>query len=235
MIKVFVRHCNFSENSIDKKRPKFFSKEKCFENLLKTKKKETEVTIFFDGTVPQNSYLNQQDVKIISKLCGSDSSSFNNLLDYITSLSLSDNDIVYLLEDDYLHANHWDTILEEGLGISEIDYVTLYDHPDKYNYSTLAPNVGYDKLTSKIYITNNSHWRTIPSTTNTYAMRYSTLKKDLNIHKKYCSFGKITLDHAKFLEINNKEPKLISCIPGLSSHIVEEYMSPLTDWKQYSV
>jgi hypothetical protein len=52
MIKVFVRHCNFSENSVNKQRPSFFSKESCFNNLLNTKKKETHITVFFDGNNP---------------------------------------------------------------------------------------------------------------------------------------------------------------------------------------
>lgn len=234
MIKVFVRHCSFSENSVNKQRPNFFSKESCFNNLLKTKKKETHITAFFDGNNPF-SWLKKENVDVISKVCGSDSSSFSNLLDYIITLDIKNDDIIYLLEDDYLHKDNWDAAIEEGLSIPNIDYLTLYDHPDKYNYHKLAPGIGYENLTSKIYVTKNYHWRTIPSTTNTYAMKFKTFKKDFLIHKKYCSFGKVTLDHAKFLEINNKEPKLISCIPGLSSHIVEEYMSPLTDWKQYSV
>jgi hypothetical protein len=233
MLRVFVRHCNFSQNSVSKGRPSFFSKEVCFNNLLRTKKQETEVTVFFDGTPEKNSFLNNKDIKIVSKICGSDSASFSSLLDYITSLDINPEDNIYLLEDDYLHKPGWDTVLEEGLNIFGIDYVTLYDCPDKYFYTSLAPDAGYETLVSKIYLTKSSHWRTTPSTTNTYAMKYKTLLNDFSIHKKYCSFSRITLDHFKFLELNKERKRLVSALPGWSTHVVEGYMSPIVDWEQY--
>ena len=42
-----------------------------------------------------------------------------------------------------------------------------------------------------------------------------------------------TLDHQKFLELNQKGRYLISCLPGYSTHSVKEWISPCIDWSQY--
>ena len=47
----------------------------------------------------------------------------------------SPDDIVYLLEDDYLHLPDSMKLITEGLGIA--DYVTLYDHSNLYKTGNL--------------------------------------------------------------------------------------------------
>jgi hypothetical protein len=89
----------------------------------------------------------------------------------------------------------------------------------------------YKDLTSKIFHTSSCHWRTTPSTTNTFAMRYSTLMEHLPIHRQFSSGQKISADHEKFLELGRQGALLISSIPGWSTHIESNLVSPCTDWE----
>lgn len=235
MIYTFVRQCNYSANSVNKERPSWYSKERIWQNLLKTSPQmSNDITIIFDGTPNSNHFLFNYKGKMICKHGGNDAASFRNTLDHVMTLNLKDEDIVYFLEDDYLHLPNWNIVLEEAFKYTNADYVTLYDHPDKYFYKELVPDFGYDKLKSTIFVTPHCHWRTVPSTTNTYAAKYSTLKKHISTHYKWCdpTNSPITLDHLKFLDLGNQGATLISSIPGWSAHIVTNYMSPLIDWEK---
>ena len=89
----------------------------------------------------------------------------------------------------------------------------------------------YEDLQSKIIATSSVHWRTTPSTTNTYACKLKTLKKHFDIHVQYCDLiEKWTKDHDKFTHLWNIGSNLISCIPGYSTHGETAWLTPLTDW-----
>ena len=96
----------------------------------------------------------------------------------------SDDDIVYLLEDDYLHLPGSKQLITEGLEIA--DYVSLYDHPDQYKTGNLrlrgaAPMNRFGLHRWRVFLTANSHWREAPTTTMTFASRVKTLKEDYRI------------------------------------------------------
>jgi hypothetical protein len=83
----------------------------------------------------------------------------------------SEDDSVYLLEDDYIHKPGSSLALSEGLLLA--DYVTLYDHPDKYRLAAESGNrFNHQKLHPTIlYASPTSHWRETNSTTMTFACR----------------------------------------------------------------
>lgn len=227
MIRIFQRHCNFSSNSHNKPRPEWFDREKIFDSLISTLDSRVDYTAFHDsgnGEI-ENHFLNNKNVNKISKKGGNDAQSFLNVLNYVIEQNYNDEDIIYFLEDDYLHKPGWIDILIEGFEYIGADYYTLYDHPDKY-YLPM-----YDELQSKIIATPSVHWRTTPSTTNTYACKFGTLKKHLDIHIQYCDLvAKWTKDHDKFTHLWKIGSNLISCIPGYSSHIEANMLSPVTNW-----
>lgn len=229
-IELFVRHCNFSEVSQHKNRLEGFSRQKCFENLLSTLDKRVNVTFLLDefhSSEKPHFILEQTDFPVIQIKEGTETGSFLRLLDHVSSLHLKPETIVYFLEDDYLHRDGWIDVLLEGFSIPEASYVTLYDHRDKYFLSI------YKELTSKIFHTPSCHWRTTPSTTNTYAMKYGTLMEHLPIHRQFSLGRKISADHEKFLELGRQGAALISSIPGWSTHVELNLASPCFDWEMF--
>ena len=229
MIEVFLRHCYYSQiqEQPNKERPDWWNKEKIFHNFKNTLNPETtNYTIIYDeyyGKI-ENTFLSQEkDVHIIS--AGGEAKSFIMTLDYILSQNFDDDTIIYFLEDDYVHRPEWDIILQEGFTLP-VSYVTLYDHKDKYTEM-------YADLMSKILITNHSHWKPVPSTTQTFAVKFKTLKEDKEIHQKYSTNTEPSQDHTKFLELNQRGKHLISCLPGYSTHSVKEWISPCINWSTY--
>jgi hypothetical protein len=229
MIRIFQRHCNFSSNSHTKPRPTWFDREKIFDSFISTLDQRTEYTAFHDSGNGElsNHFLNNKNVNIVSKPGGNDAQSFLNLLNYVIEQEYDGDDIIYFVEDDYLHKQGWIDVLLEGFEYIGADYYTLYDHPDKY-YLPM-----YSDLQSTIIATPTVHWRTTPSTTNTYACRFKTLKQHFNIHVKYCDLvEKWTKDHDKFTELWQVGSNLISSIPGYSTHVEENMLSPAVNWSK---
>jgi len=227
MIRIFQRHCNFSTQSAHKPRPEWFDREKIFDSLISSLDERTSYIAFHDsgnGGI-EDHFLNNKEVKKISMKGGNDAQSFLNLLNYVIEQKYDNEDIIYFTEDDYLHKPEWIDIMLEGFEYIGADYYTLYDHPDKYYLQA------YEDLQSKIIATPSVHWRTTPSTTNTYACKFKTLKQHFDIHVKYCDLvEKWTRDHEKFIHLWNLGSNLVSSIPGYSTHVEGNMLSPTIKW-----
>jgi hypothetical protein len=129
----------------------------------------------------------------------------------------------------------------EGIQIG--DYVSLYDHPDKY----LPPEQGGNPLVkdggenTKLLLTRSSHWKVTNSTTMTFATRVQTIQEDQAIWWKYTQKN-TPQDFKAFAElcghtflknkITSPKRKLISCLPSRATHIELKHLAPLTDWHQ---
>lgn len=225
-----MRHCFSSNISKHKKRLPGFSSEKCFENLLQTSDlKKVNLTFFLDIAHRKKTHFLERQHKfpLVTFEAGSEAVSFLKMIDHVTGKSFPKETIIYFLEEDYLHREGWTEILREGLTLPNVDYVTLFDHRDKY----LFPE--YKTLCSKIFHTKSCHWRTTPSTTNTYAMRFGTLQRHLDVHRCFSMNRKISADHEKFLKLGEVGACLISSIPGFSTHVESEFLSPTHNWEKY--
>ena len=146
---------------------------------------------------------------------GSQAKSWQSTLEYVSNINFPEDQIIYFLEDDYLHRESWNKILLEGFDLN-VDYISLYDHLDKYKLPL------YQKLQSKILISKSCHWRTVPSTTLSFAVKFKTFKKHFDIYKKF-NF----IDSGKTKDLFKKKVTFSSPIFLNSLCIVSTFVSNL--------
>jgi len=209
-------------------RPHWFNKEKCYNSIYNGLCTYDTIHILFDGDKKElPKYIIPETIEKLECFDGgSDAHSYNYVLNYVKN-NFSEQDLIYIVEDDYLHLPTWSKALREGAELDYTEYWTLYDHPDKY-IRECKP--------CKLYLTYNYLWRTAESTTNTVAFKYQTLMKHWDTHKKFCDFeAGMTWDHAKFLELKEKYNAEVSYpIPGHSTHCDSRALAPIKDWEHFN-
>jgi hypothetical protein len=171
-------------------------------------------------------YIHPNQITKVSVVHGA--GTFNLALD--EALKLDDNEVVYFLENDYLHKRKSNEILLEGIELGA-DYVALYDHPDKYINAEDGGNPyieGRGEVT-KVYVTNSCHWKLTNSTTMTFAATVKTLRRDEEILRSFTS-GTHPNDFHMFLALRDKGYSLVTPLPGYATHGETAWLSPLTDW-----
>lgn len=236
-LNIFYRHVHIRADRLsrdpNKSRPTWFSHETCFLNLIKTIKldplgERVKITIVYDGSV--------EDLKddFILKYCfndpqihlqlikgGSDLNSFLITTQLAQESTEFDTDLIYFLENDYLHKFGWiSNVFELYQSSCEFDYLSLYDHNDKYIYDI------YKDLVSKIIVTNTHHWRTAPSTCATFLLSKTKLNRDYDVLTSgltdYYFFNKL---------VSERKRILLTPVPGLATHSMEGYLSPAVNWE----
>jgi len=222
-IHIFYRHYNISGNDF-KNRPSWFDFEKCFVNLLSTIEGENiDLHLIMDGEIESNFINQYKDKFILHQIkAGNDQSSFYQTWQIVKETKIEDQDLIYFLENDYLHLKGWVNKVKELFKTYRLPhYVSLYDHNDKYFLSM------YENLVSKIFTTETHHWRTTPSTCGSFIVNKNIFNLDYDVHTT--TFG----DHDKFLSLGQEKNRLIiTPIPGLSTHCMEGLMSPTINWQK---
>ena len=223
-IHIFYRHYNISGND-NRGRPQGFDFEKCFINLLNTiEGKNIDLHVVMDGNPKTNFVDKYKDKATIHQIkAGNDFPSFQETCKIAKNIVTNPTDLVYFLENDYLHTLNWvEKITELFSTYKLLHYVSLYDHKDKY----LAPQ--YEDLVSKIFLTENHHWRTTPSTCGSFIITSELLEQD------YDFLTSVEGDHNKFTLLNEQRNRMvINPIPGLSTHCIEGLMSPTINWEKH--
>jgi hypothetical protein len=221
-----------SDVGYNKIKPNYINNENCLKNFC---------NIFLDYTYNINiiadncskstismikKYIDPANIEEVS--VGYGAGTFNLALD--KALNQDDEEIIYFVENDYLHKQNSPKILKEGFELGA-SFVSLYDHPDKY----INPNEGGNPYCeggaedTRVYLTNSCHWKITNSTTMTFAAKVSTLKRTEPILRKHTS-GIHPNDFSMFLELREQNELLITSIPGYSTHGEVAWLSPLTDW-----
>lgn len=203
-----------------KQKPEYVTKTNCLLNFVKHFG-DTDLNIVFDNCKNETITACMEiapDAKVVGTSLGN-AGSFLYALDM--ALQLPDDEVVYMAEDDYVHRNGSRQALLEGLEIA--DYVSLYDHIDKYMQQNLRPEY--------ILRTNTTHWRTCISTTMTFAAKVGTLRKCESSIRKWTS-GAHPDDHRMFCELGSAGYTLISALPGYATHGESAFLSPGCDWEK---
>ncbi len=163
--------------------------------------------------------------RIVQLNYGSGGITFLHAALMVKDSSVSDDTMIYFVEDDYIHTDGSLQKILQGLSLSGVDYVTGYDHPDKYMQPIQS------SLESKLYMTATCHWRTTPSTTMTFATTARTVRADYSLYETYCKTG-YPYDNEMFHALRATRGRtLISAIPGFCTHAEIAWLSPHVHWQ----
>ncbi|NBV85081.1 MAG: hypothetical protein EBS01_02180 [Verrucomicrobia bacterium] len=162
---------------------------------------------------------------------------------YRLAMQLPPDECVYFVENDYIHLPNSKRVLMEGLAIA--DYVTLYDHPDKY-VDGFNPAVKNGGEKSKVLLSKSTHWKVTNSTTMTFASNVACLRNDQLFFKCYSigilkkgfpilkrfQGGSCPDDYRIFNTLRLlKRRVLISPLPGYSTHGEKQFLAPFGKWE----
>lgn len=169
-------------------------------------------------------------INITTVSVGHGAGTFNLALD--AALKYNDDEVVYFVENDYLHKSYAPEIIQEGFDLGA-SFVSLYDHPDKY----LDPSRGGNPYCeggaedTRVYLTKSCHWKITNSTTMTFASKVATLRRVESTLRKWTN-GSYPDDFKMFMELREQNELLITPLPGYATHGETAWLAPLTDWSQ---
>jgi len=224
-----------SDAGYNKVKPEYINNELCLKNAT-TVFKDANWNIIADNISAETNdmiqkYKSRDHIDYVS--VGHGAGTFNLALD--EALKYNDDDIVYFIENDYIHKPDSAKIIQEGFELGA-SFVALYDHPDKY----LDPSKGGNPYCvggaedTRVYLTDSCHWKITNSTTMTFSAKVSTLKRVEATLRKHTS-GTHPNDFQMFLELRQQGELLITPLPGYATHGETAWLSPLTNWRAYII
>lgn len=222
-----------SDTSYSKVKPEYITNESCLNNFCCMFLDHISNVLVIADNISQETgtmiqkYINKDQIKYVS--IGHGAGTFNLGLDY--ALQQDDSEIIYFVENDYLHKPFSPEIIEEGLKLGP-SFISLYDHPDKY----MDPSNGGNPYCeggaedTRVYLSDSCHWKVTNSTTMTFAATVRTLKRIEPILRKWTQ-GTHPDDFKMFIELRDNNEILITPIPGYSTHGETAWLAPHTNWK----
>lgn len=222
-----------SDAGYSKVKPDYIDNEACLKNFCNVFFDNIHDILIIADNISQTTndmiqkYISRDQIQYVS--VGHGAGTFNLALD--KALKGKDDEVVYFVENDYLHRQQSPKIINEGLSLGA-SFVSLYDHPDKY----LDPSKGGNPYCeggaedTRVYLTDSCHWKITNSTTMTFASTVGTLKRTEPILRKYTNQGHYPDDFKMFLDLREQNELLITPLPGYSTHGETAWLSPLTDW-----
>ena len=221
-----------SDAGYKKEKPDYINNESCLKNATSVFS-DADWSIIADNISTETNDMIQKYKSrdhIYYASVGHGAGTFNLALN--EALTYDDDDIVYFIENDYIHKTESAKIIQEGFELGA-SFVALYDHPDKY----LDPSKGGNPYCvggaedTRVYLTNSCHWKITNSTTMTFAAKVSTLKRVEPVLRKHTA-GTHPNDFQMFLELRQLGELLITPLPGYATHGETRWLSPLTDWSK---
>ena len=222
-----------SDAGYNKIKPDYINNENCLANATKV----------FDNAIWSviadnvSSDTNDMIQKYVTHDCilyaekGNGAATFNLALD--EALTYDDEEIIYFIENDYVHKPGSQKIIKEGFELGA-SFVSLYDHPDKY----ITPEDGGNPYCqggaedTRVYLTDSCHWKITNSTTMTFAAKVKTLKIVESTLRAYTT-GTYPQDFKMFLDLRKQGHLLVTPLPGYSTHGETAWLTPLTDWEKH--
>lgn len=236
MLHIIYRYCNKENN---KPRPVFYSKEICLKSLIVALEGLSDFTFSFigDGVINERLQILVNTFAKIEIL-----PEVGNTTSFLYALSkvwqIPDDDIVYFVEDDYLHLPEALVKLLDCFGSVNADYVTLYDHPVRYIKNDQVADLPL--YNHAIFTSHLHHWWNVESTCMTFAAKSATIKADFAIFQQHTDNHLTPNDREIFRHLQglglyadkNTSPMriLVGPIPSLATHCEEPWLAPVVDW-----
>lgn len=218
-----------------KNRPPYYTKTLCLRSLLQALAHTdvgARITFINDGPMPDDRVAIMRQAGCVISLAGiGNSRSYRKALEL--GLATSPEPFVYFAEDDYLYReNAFRALLEAFEQIPSADYITLFDHRDRY---TRNDDAGGGR--SRIYLAAGQHWRTVESTCMTFGARVDLLKKDAWIHRM-ATMPQTPRDRLlwrmtqgqKWFALKVPKRRLIGPLPSLATHMDPSALAPNVNW-----
>ena len=235
-IYIILRHLpreRFATERHTNKRPVWFSYEQTHSRLIDTIKSNSAyfnvtLIILYDGTeeelrddfVYNYHYPNSLKIEFQLIIGRSALKAGLILLDFIKNMEINNEDLLYLLENDYMHRDNWLSAISEIYNSSiDFDFITLFDHLGAYN---LPRNYNYK---SKLYATDSVIWKTTPATC------FSVIATKKIFNECYDTFLTELLDYKIWTKLlKKKKMVMLAPIPAYATHCMIDELSPGIDW-----
>lgn len=220
-----------SDAGYNKVKPSYIGNESCLKNFCNVFFEYIhDINIIADNCSDATldiikKYIDPVNIEKVS--VGHGAGTFNLAL--TKALNYDSNEVVYFIENDYLHKQGSPEVLLEGFNTGA-SYVALYDHPDKY-INGANPFVEDGGEVTRVMLTETCHWKMTNSTTMTFAARVKTLKEDEVVLRSFTQES-YPRDFDMFLALRDKGRALVTPIPGYATHGETAWLSPLTDWSK---
>jgi len=255
MYRIIFRTCDAVHSIHGAVRPFGLSKrgtiELCFRSLIESLRDvEYTIHVVADNISEElRQFFHQYRVTITEGVFGNDESLRVCLR---MAFEYDDNDWVYLCEDDYLHAPHAFLWIDDLLAnrdrilltksrrsmkrMALLDYrrnlhtMPLFlhppDYPDRYKPRERDP--------SFIFISQYCHWRQVANTTLTFMAQASSFKHFRRVLERSATGADDGYLSRKIFARYHFGGKALclSPMPGVSTHLHTEVMTPLVDWKK---
>jgi hypothetical protein len=233
-----------SHNNPNPNRPHWFNYEKCFKNLLDTIDfSKCKLTVIFDGDINGHFTQKYQKTHNFSLYEINSHAISDNLKDgwshssqlaalKIEKDNIPDEDIIYIVENDYLHLPGWTNCVLDvfNANCKHQMLVGLFDHLDKYVFTHVDRNDEwgmYKDLVSKIFVSNTRHWRTVPSICHSWIMSGKSFKENKDV------FYSGVADNTGSDMMGKRGYIIITPIPSLANHC-DLFNAPLVNWENVS-
>tara|TARA_R110002153_G_scaffold135870_2_gene285591 strand:+ start:5158 stop:5880 length:723 start_codon:yes stop_codon:yes gene_type:complete len=222
-----------SDAGYNKVKPDYITNETCLANATKVFK-DADWSIIADNISGETNnmiqkYKSRDHINYVKK--GNGAATFNLALD--EALTYGDDEIVYFIENDYIHLPNSQKIIEEGFKLGA-PYTTLYLHPDKFIPPNQGGNPEVDETggyLTRIYRGETELFGMFNSTTMTFASTVRNLREDEEILRKWTS-GTHPDDFQMFLELREKGKALMCPLNTYSTHGETRWLAPLYKTKQ---
>lgn len=244
-----------SDNSnLEKVKPDYVTKENCLKNFV-NEFGMSNLIILCDNVTKEtydmvHKYAYKENIYLTQN---------GNTGSFIVSWDLAhqlvkefgDDTIFYFIEDDYIHRKGSRQILFEAFRDLDASYVSLYDHPDKYqNFKDerytwdhgkidideegiRKPKHIYNKPSNcDLYISRSVHWRTVDSTTMTWATTGKHIVEDYDEMVALHDGKHLPMGGDTFRMLNSKGKQLISCLPAYAAHGEEKWLPYFINWQE---